>query len=435
MKKFLFILSFVLGFISNSVFAMNFIKIAFEQVTNSSSWCNFCCFLVETGRGVAACESYHGYEYWDLFEPSGYQHACLCYAQLLGVPTSKVPGSLRDVLAQYPAHDQCHVDKNNALATLTQNFCFRSSHGVEICCGLKDLQILCCSNAKKECVLIDILSNNDEANNCCKVNELHGLQCSKELCSDSDSVRSPCGANGDFHQKTITETYNEHQNIIVSAIRNLSQKPLKKFKNIYSIIDISSDDEDVKVLSRYIENSAKNLAIRPCNEIREIFFAPVKNTIIHVNDEKITTCSPGLKSNMAIFFGYVYRDGELQPDFIIAHESAHIYQAQELLQRGFLARDKNLIKPGFELSADILGALVSNYSNLAAIGMQWVYDEEQRKPKFVCSMELKGPLYSKNVFKTDHATQVHPSSRTRGRVLIKLSTMIKAAVTYLESGS
>lgn len=431
MKKFFPVLGVMLGLISNNIFAMNFIKSCFDQVANSPSWCNFCCFLVKVGNDVRDCDSYHAYEYGDLFKPSAYQYACLCYAELGGI-LSKTSHFLPHISMGQPVNDQCPLDKNYQLSSFTQNFYFSLNSGVKIHCSLNNnLQLLCCNNT--ECVLLDILSNDDERNNCCKVNEVREVICSKDLCSDMETARSPCEPNGDLHRKSIAETYNHHQRLIVSAIENLSSKPLKHLNKMFRAIESSSDDEDVKIIMKYFKSSAKNLDIHPCNEIQELRFSAMYNNGMAINDRKSTICSLGLQSQTTASLGYFYTEGRLpQLDFIIAHEYAHIYQTQELLKRGLNARDKTLIKPGFELSADILAALVANYSNLAAIGMQWLYDDEQPKPQFACSLSFGDSLVLKNIFQTDDVAQVHPSSKARGTILLKLSTMIKAAVKYLE---
>jgi hypothetical protein len=397
-----------------------------ESVANSSLWSNFCDFLSNVGNDVISCPSYDAHCYEELYEPNMLQRAILALAQLpaqLGAGSAALPN---------PAFADAEINSHIQALPL-QSACFTSIKNTEICCTLNpDLSLRCCTQDTPAFCMppFSMLDNDNALYNCCKADSDDNINCSIDLCSDDYAVESPCGDGGNLVNKKISQTYNQDHNNLAVAIKNI-----KEGNDSWKLL---INDSEVKFLLPYMKIFAKNLRIKGCNEITEVEFREIYENTAGAEIGGVQVCAdPGYEMKaIRLYLGKIYEDGyTANLDFYLGHEMAHIYQMQKIKEHGYIEYDMFLLLPAFEISADILGAIISNYNNLDNIGAQYI--NQGKIDQDLCLSEL--PVINRanvanipNLLETTAESYPHASNEMRGTILLKLSTMIKSVAKYLD---
>ncbi len=295
----------------------------------------------------------------------------------------------------------------------------------------------------------NILDNTDPLHNCCKVDKFGKLYCSQALCTSGDIEVAPCVPGGELYGVgSVQETHNqkdaELQNIVDTLYHKHTELGAENDLNGNraflrpKVTDTKSGivPAPLKKLFYNIRVMEAGLMIDSCNQVSHVALLNRTNHAA-VNTGYVQDCAKAHcdDSPIPIYLSNKF-ENDTQLDYTLGHEIAHIQQAQSLTQALVDVYEKAKIRPGFEMSADILGVLVSNYTNIAAVGVQWLTQSINADVR-PCSLKPL-PITRENAYKVRNllATHIvhspHPSDNVRGTILLKLSTMIKAAVRYFE---
>lgn len=341
-----------------------------------------------------------------------------------------------------------------------QSVCFTSTEGTRICCSLNgDMSLTCCrQDAPTQCIAFNMLDNDNPFHNCCKADTRSNIHCSTSLCSDSKAIPGPCNNDGDLVGRTINETYTPLHQELVKSLDEISTTKgfidneialVYNNKNIFLTLpsDFITQDNAIVKLASHIRYVERNLNIQSCNQVKKIYISDSTDSAA-VYSSFVNNCKQAPDSDMVLILSSKYNRLPLVGS-VLGHEVAHIHQSQSVLTHN-TSLNIHLLKPGYEMSADILGSLASNYNNLAQVGVQWLsYSNYNNLAQFglqslsfivdnnICKIRLpiinrKNAATITNLLKTDNEQAPHPDRRTRGTILLKLSPMIKAAVKHLE---
>lgn len=337
-------------------------------------------------------------------------------------------------------------------ADIKQDVCF-SPHGGSfakadpyVCCRLhEDLTVKCCAfddtqvtlGGQPHCVSLNILDNDNPLHNCCLINEFDKIVCSENICNDSRATRAPCGVGGELIGRVSSkDTYNQKHYDLQTSIKNLRTEIARDLGHasdndlIYSrILGIAEYATPEKEITEQLRIVSDNLIIQKPHRIQKLSITALPD-MASVYSDCVNLCNYACSLTLSNRYTMLP-----QMDYVLGHEVAHIQQAQSLAaQSGAL--DYTRIRPGYEMSADILGILAANYTNGASVGAQWIaYNQGtsitpcRLKPVEISHANV---MTIKNLLGTHDAKYPHPSREVRGTILLKLSTMIKAAVRYLE---
>lgn len=485
-KKALFLLfSVLLG--SNTVFTMSYVqkfkaylnpklkqvedssRPIVDKMVNSPIWTRMCNYLIQLGKDVDSCVEYKKGEVATPLPISSYKkldsdtRATLIFLTLLQLSShilpspkyekitpKKVPNKEKSFGITNKSPNQasdCKPLNQTDTPQSPQSVSFSTHQGNNISCDLHpDLSLNCCTSDNKYCAQFNVLDNQGNVlHNCCFADAQGKITCSELLCSDPNAIKAPCVEGGDLYNKTIDQTYSQkHHELKDTLIKTFGNSDILKLR-------IPTDDKDfetflkfdpIKPIVNYGRQLEKQFNITPEYSIKHLkrsstydyFRAELRNA-----DKKATLV--------------LAKHHKLpQLDFVLAHELTHIQQFQKLK----LNTDQfGELRPGFEISADILGSLAADYKSIAAAGIQWLRSDDNGPiPSWfeningdlheVCSSKISHTLQHaditrdnapkvSNLLQTHNMLEPHPAVRNRAIILLKLSTMIKSAVQYLES--
>lgn len=342
---------------------------------------------------------------------------------------------------------------------IQQKVCFDTGAYSYTCCELMgDLSVTCHGfdeyiNTNIQTVpslSFNILDNTDPLHNCCKVDKFGKLYCSQALCTSGDVEVAPCVPGGELYGVgSVQETNNQKDVELQHSIGTLYNE-YEEFAKIGSqgtfifsrpnVNDIKSGivPAPLKKLFYNIRVMEAGLMIDSCNYVTAVVLENSTNYAAVIVD-RVQDCENQFKyPRIEIYLSRKF-DNDIQLDFSFGHEVAHIQQVQSLakINNNVEVDEVARIRPGFEISADILGALVSNYTNIAAVGVQWLTYRGVNPEVRPCDLKTlpitrENAHSVRNLLATHDANYPHPSTAVRGTILLKLSTMVKAVVRYFE---
>ncbi len=336
---------------------------------------------------------------------------------------------------------------------ISQMVSFITAQDNTVTCSLeRDLSLTCSAQISKHQTILNPLDNNDPLNNCCKVSDNGKVKCSVDLCGNSKATIGPCAEGGSLVNVKLNETYSQKHYQIVKLLEPIASGQFDEFK-----CDIDVKNDAFNELADLIDYIEKYFHILPCNKV----------STIRVFDEKIDSAATSGcfrkncqdTSSDLDWLRHIKRYPPLLElsrqfkwmphlDYVVGHEIAHNHQYQSVIQQNPLLKDKEFIcgsprelldiRPNAELSADILGALASNHTNLAALGYQWIAYHMGSRSRELCSYAL--PVIDRSnadsiqnlMTPTLQGEYFHPDLITIGTLHIKLSTMIKAVADYFD---
>lgn len=467
------------------------------RIAQSTMWNKICSFLVTIAEDVDQCQSYKGHTFDDcptkipthqlhtLDRPESVKLLLLTCLQLFGQIASgltaiTIDADNLDVLTQYPTHTSAKHEScedpfptSQAPSHPSQRVCFSSETNTKLCCTLNsDLSINCClANIPDRCISFNILDNHDPLFNCCKITDRAEVICSKDACLSSKSITAPCNletkeqnfesnqtALGNTLLQSISTMY-DHMSIETARI-HFGFLAISSPKVNFEIPQRLDDNLDaVKTLIRYIRDIEKKFNIQPRFHIGHINIGDPHTdvtTIAHPcgvitetlrNNDLCPIVQPSLTPSSRISFAQEYTSHSLDMAWTIAHEIAHSHQAEQLFNAvpmqitesyKELSPDYQNLNPGFEISADIMGALASDYKKIPTYAARFLA-ESLEKERSLCQQSLPeitraNAACIENLLSTNpyYDSDPHPHDNIRATILFKLSTMIQAAVHYLE---
>lgn len=491
-------IAIVMSFNSSSVYGMQYIKRlnevveqkgqkAIEYLANSRVWIKICNRLKSLGEEVDSCESYKA-STWD--QDKDYLKELGLLKDKSELTEEEIKGNNNDsgwveynpegqqkkriflgvmcLFAQMlPSSTQINVNDDNDTNSITkfepfgngnetyllppQSVCFESEHRMPTCCELyPGFNIKCyVQNNPNQSILFNPLDNHDPQKNCCIVNQHRVVVCSWFVCEMPGAIQGPCDLQ--TGQQNFNSTKSTLSNELVGAIGSLyydktietkepcSWQPgrfyISKITEFEIPLTLENQPSSMQLLINYLRSIEKKFNINPEYQIKKVFMRH-QGAVIKKDNAQIYT-----SLNDTRLMGVLeYTINFYEMDFVLGHEVAHILQRQ-LCSNDF----HKSIKPGSEISADLLGALAAGYQNLARYSFYvHKYSEFVKSHGNIfdgntnfCGIQLPQidrenvPQVPQLLYVSNEKTP-HPDYGVRSIMLLKLSTMIEAVVDYLE---